>query len=44
MGKTVACQNCHGNGTILKEVSPGKWEEKKCTACNGTGKVNTGLI
>lgn len=44
MAKTVACQNCHGNGTIQKEVSPGKWETQTCPACNGSGKVNTGLI
>lgn len=33
------CQNCHGNGTIQKEVKPGKWETVTCPACNGTGKI-----
>lgn len=33
------CQNCQGNGYIEKEVRPGKWETKKCSACGGTGKI-----
>lgn len=44
MAKWVRCQNCQGNGTILVEVRPGKWENRKCPACGGSGKVNTGLI
>lgn len=40
----VARQNCHGNGKIVVEVKPGKWEEKTCPACGGSGKVNTKLI
>ncbi len=44
MGRVVTCQNCHGNGTVQVEVRPGKWETQTCTACGGSGKINTGLI
>lgn len=40
----VECQNCHGNKTVQKEVSPGKWESQTCPACDGKGKVNAALI
>lgn len=40
----VACQNCHGNGTVLVEVRPGRWVQQTCFACGGSGKVNTKLI
>jgi len=40
----VACQHCHGQGVVMKEVKPGKWEQQKCPACGGSGKVNTKLI
>jgi len=33
------CQNCHGNGTVTKEVKPGKWETQTCPACGGSGKI-----
>lgn len=44
MPDVVACQNCHGNGKIHKEVKPGKWEWVNCYACGGSGKVNKRLI
>lgn len=47
MGKVVACQNCHGNGTVqVNKIVKGKsvWVDEDCRACNGTGKINTGLI
>lgn len=40
----VACQNCHGQGTIQKEVKPGKWETQKCPAGCDNGKVEKKLI
>lgn len=40
----VRCQNCQGNGTVLVEVKPGKWERQACAACGGTGKVNPGTV
>jgi DnaJ-class molecular chaperone len=39
-----ACQNCQGQGTILKEVKPGKWETVKCPAGCRNGKVDRKLI
>lgn len=44
MAQWTRCLNCQGNGTIQKEVSPGKWETQTCRACGGSGKVNTGMI
>lgn len=44
MGKIVACQHCHGRGIIRQEVEPGKWEDRSCPACGGSGKVNLGTI
>jgi DnaJ-class molecular chaperone len=40
----VACQTCHGNGTILKEVKPGVWKEVKCPAGCNDGKVEKRLL
>lgn len=40
----VACQTCHGNGTIEKEVKPGKWETQPCPAGCDNGKVETKLL
>jgi DnaJ-class molecular chaperone len=41
MGKDTvrACQNCHGSGTVMVEVKPGKWQRQTCYACGGTGKI-----
>lgn len=44
MADVVVCQNCHGNGTVRKEVKPGKWEDQTCLACGGSGKINKKLI
>ncbi len=47
MGEVVACQNCHGNGTVqVNKIVNGKsvWVEEKCRACGGSGRVNKGLI
>jgi len=44
MPNVVACQTCHGNGKIHKEVKPGKWEWVKCPAGCNNGKVNKKLI
>jgi len=38
------CQTCHGNGTIQKEVKPGKWETVKCPAGCNNGKVTVSTI
>ena len=38
------CQHCHGNGTVRKEVKPGKWEDQTCPACGGTGKITVSTI
>lgn len=40
----VRCQTCQGNGKILKEVKPGKWEEQRCPARCNNGKVHTGTV
>ncbi len=40
----VACQTCHGNGTIMKEDPPGKWKEVKCPAGCNNGKVEKRLL
>lgn len=39
-----ACQNCHGQGTVLQEVKPGKWVRIKCPAGCRDGKVDKKLI
>ena len=40
MGQNVRrCMYCEGNGTILVEIQPGKWEKRTCGACGGTGKI-----
>lgn len=44
MGRTVPCQHCHGSGTIMREVKPGKWERVTCPACGGRGRHNIGTI
>lgn len=38
------CKNCNGNGSVLVEVKPGKWERQTCSACGGVGQVDTGTI
>lgn len=43
-GRVRLCQTCHGNGTINREVKPGKWEVQKCPACKGKGRVHIGTI
>lgn len=42
--KVVACQNCHGQGTELVEVKPGKWERRKCPAGCNNGKITIATI
>lgn len=44
MADVVACQTCHGNGKIHKEVKPGKWEWQKCPAGCRDGKVSKRLL
>lgn len=38
------CQHCHGSGKVQMETRPGKWDVVTCGACDGEGKINTGLI
>jgi DnaJ-class molecular chaperone len=41
----VACQNCHGNGQVTVWNNKKKtYEQQKCPACGGSGKINTKLI
>jgi hypothetical protein len=40
----VRCQNCGGNGSLLVEVKPGKWERRTCSACEGAGGKHTEVI
>lgn len=44
MAKWIKCQNCQGNGTVQREVKPGKWETQTCYACGGSGLVNAGTV
>jgi DnaJ-class molecular chaperone len=44
---TRPCQNCHGRGTVQREViekGRSRWVTETCFACRGRGVIDVGAI